>query len=178
MDITPYYWVLEENETCDVPVIKCNPNEYRVSYLSEEEVEQVAGKVPKILGNDLNKGIKNGQLCIGLKKNNTVVAFTFVEMNDFVFKKRLFRLNDNEAYLLNMWTFHEYRGKNLAPFLRYKSYHLLREKGIDLKYSISNFFNKSTIKFKNKLNAKHLNLYLSIVLFKKIYWNFKLKDFN
>ncbi len=178
IDIIPYYWVQEEFDPCTEPLIKGNIDEYDVKYLSKEEVISAASKVPKILGNDLIKGFNSGQLCVGLEYKNSVAAFNFVEFNTFNFHKRRFELKDNEAYLLNMWTFHEYRGRNLAPYLRYKSYQLLKEHRIDVKYSISNYFNKSTIKFKNKLNAKHLNLYLSIVLFKKIYWNFKLKDFK
>jgi len=178
LDIVPYYWVQEEYKPCDEPIIKGNADDFTVKYLNEDEVKLVASKVPKILGDDLIKGFSNGQLCVGLEHNKSIAAFNFIELNDFNFKRRRFKLNDNEAYLLNMWTFHEFRGKNLAPYLRYKSYLLLKEIGRDMKYSVSNYFNKSSIKFKNKLNANHLKLYLSIVIFKKIYWNFKLKDFN
>lgn len=178
IDIIPYYWVQEEFEPCDEPLIKGNIRDYKVRYLTKEEVTSVAKRVPKILGNDLIKGFNSGQLCVGLEHKNSVAAFNFIELNTFNFHKRRFQLIQNEAYLLNMWTFHEYRGRNLAPYLRFKSYELLKEHGIDVKYSISNYFNKSTIKFKNKLNAKHLKLYLSITLFKRMYWNFKLKDFK
>ena len=129
------------------------------------------------MGDELVKGFNNGQLCIGLEHEKNIAAYTFVELNDFTFNYRTFELKNNEAYLLNMWTFHGYRGRNLAPYLRYKSYQLLKEQGRDVKYSITNYFNKSSIKFKNKLNSKHLKFYLSIVLFKKYHWNFKLKEY-
>lgn len=178
IDILPYYWVLEEYKPCDEPLIKGNPNNFSVELLSKNEVISIASKVPKILGNDLIKGYSKGQLCIGLKHKSCIAAYNFVELNDFNFHKRLFKLKNNEAYLLNMWTMHEFRGRNLAPYLRYKSYQLLKKQGRDVKYSVTNYFNKSSIKFKNKLNSKHLELYLSITLFKKIYWNFKLKDYK
>ena len=95
-----------------------------------------------------------------------------------LFTTKTFRLKDNEAYLLNMWTFHAYRGKNLAPYLRHQSYRLLEKQGRTEKYSITQYFNKSSIKFKNKLNSKHLKLYLSIALFKKFYWNFCIKEYK
>ena len=178
IDITPYYWVQEEAEPCKEPVIKDNVKDYVLKYLTKEDIQLITSQVPKILGDDLIKGFNNGQLCIGLEHEQNIAAYTFVELNDFTFNKRRFKLKDNEAYLLNMWTFHDYRGRNLAPYLRYKSYQLLKEKGRDVKYSVTNYFNKSSIKFKNKLNSKHLKLYLSIVLFKKYYWNFKLKENN
>lgn len=178
VDISPYYWVEEEYEPCEKPVIKGNSENFKLKCLNEEEVVEIANKVPNILGNSLIQNFKKGQLCIALECNNSIAAFNFAELNDFNFNKRQFKLKQNEVYLLNMWTFHEFRGRNLAPYLRYMSYQLLKKQGREIKYSISNYFNKSSIKFKNKLNAKHLKLYLSIVLFKKVYWNFKLKDFK
>lgn len=178
VDITPYYWVQEEAEPCKEPIIKGNTKDFVIKYLTKEDVQLIATQVPKTLGDDLIKGFENGQLCVGLEHENNIAAYTFVELNDFTFNYRTFELKNNEVYLLNMWTFHGYRGRNLAPYLRYKSYQLLKDQGRDVKYSVTNYFNKSSIKFKNKLNSKHLKLYLSIVLFKKYHWNFKLKEYN
>ncbi|RLD30030.1 MAG: hypothetical protein DRI75_01365 [Bacteroidetes bacterium] len=178
LDITPYYWVQEEIEECQEPVIKGDPNEYIFRYLNFDEVILIANKVPNRFGRNLINGFKNGQLCIGLEHNNNIAAYMFIELNDFTFNHRTFKLKNNEAYLLNMWTFHSYRGKNLAPYLRYQSYQLLKEQGRHIKYSITDYFNKSSIKFKNKLNSKHLKLFISIELFKKLQWNFVLKKFT
>jgi hypothetical protein len=178
IDIKPYYWVQEDAKPCKEPVIKGDVEDFIVKYMSKEDVQIIASQVPKILGDDLINGFNKGQLCIGLEHENKIVAYTFVKLNDFTFNNRQINLRNNEAYLFNMWTFHEYRGRNLAPYLRFKSYQLLKEQGREVKYSITNYFNKSSIKFKNKLNAEHLKLYLSIALFKKIYWNFKLKEFK
>jgi len=175
IDITPYYWVQEETEPCSEPIIKDDAT-YTVRYLNQEELKKVCNLKP---GEDYDKmmeGVEKGQLIIGLETNHKIAAYTFVELNDFDFKGRKFELGPHEAYLLNMWTFHEYRGKNLAPYLRYQTYRLLQEKGLSTKYSITNYLNKSSIKFKNKLNSKHLFLYLSIVLFKRYKWNFKLRN--
>ena len=100
-----------------------------------------------------------------------------VSLNDFIYKKTTSTFADNEAYLLNMWTFDAYRGKNLAPYLRYQCYLLLNNMGKDVSYSVTAYFNKSSIRFKNKLNAKHLKLYMYVGLFKKYHWNFLLKEY-
>jgi hypothetical protein len=76
-----------------------------------------------------------------------------------------------------MYTFEAYRGKNLAPYLRYHSYKLLEDQGIDKLYSISAYFNKSSLKFKQKLNAQHLQLLLHVGLFKRFHWNYTLKTY-
>jgi hypothetical protein len=176
-DIKPYYWVQEETEECKEPKIKGDCSEYSVRYLNYDEVYLIASNVTNNYGKDLIKGFNNGQLCIGLEYENEIAAYSFIELNDFSFNHRIFKLKNNEAYLLNMWTFNSHRGKNLAPYLRYHCYQLLKEKGVDVKYSITEYFNKSSIKFKKKLNSKHLNLFLSIVLFKKYHWNFMLKKY-
>lgn len=176
-DIKPYYWVREEIEACKEPQIKGNTKDYLIRYLNYDEVCFIANNVTSNLGKDLITGFNRGQLCVGLEYKGKIAAYTFIELNDFSFNNRVFKLKRNEAYLLNMWTFHSYRGRNLAPYLRYQCYKLLKGRGIDVKYSITEYFNKSSIKFKKKLNSKHLSLFLSIVILKKYYWNFRLKEF-
>jgi len=93
------------------------------------------------------------------------------------FTPHFIRLKNNEAYLFSMYTMHEFRGKNLAPYLRYKSYECLRKLGKDTFYSVSEYFNYSTLKFKKKLNAKNLKLILYIELFKKFRRSITLRKF-
>lgn len=177
-DFRPYYWVQEEFTPCKEPVIKGDASTYKVKFLNLEELTIISKNLPEQLAIEVIDSFKKGQLCIGLEFDNKIAAYTFVETNDFVFNHKKFELKNNEAYLLNMWTFHDFRGKNLAPYLRYQAYKLLEKQGRDVKYSITEYFNKSSIKFKTKLNSKHLKLVLSIILFKKYYWNFLLKEYN
>lgn len=178
IDIDPYYYVLEEAEPCKEPIIKGNPEEYNLRYLNIDEVKLLISDRPKVFFKEMIEGLKKGQQCIGLEHNGEIAAYMFIELNDFNFHKKTFKLKDNEAYLLNMWTFHKYRRKNLAPYLRYQSYRILEKQGRNIKYSITQYFNKSSIKFKKKLNSKHLKLYISIVLFKKYHWNFILREYK
>jgi hypothetical protein len=177
IEIVPYYWVREGISGYDSPEIKENPSEYSIKSLNLEEVILISSSIPGFHKQEMLDGFNNGQLCVGLMHNNKCAAFMFIELNDFVYKNRTFKLADNEAYLLNMWTFDSYRGKNLAPYLRYQCYLLLNNMGRDVSYSITVYFNKSSIRFKKKLNAKHLKLYMYVGLFKKYHWNFLLKDY-
>jgi hypothetical protein len=70
-----------------------------------------------------------------------------------------------------------HRGKNLAPYLRYKSYEILKELGRDKIYSASDSFNSPAIRFKEKLNAKKLKLILFVKIFNRIQWSFTLKSY-
>ncbi len=177
IDIAPYYWVQEGISGYDPPEIKGNASEYSIKYLNLEEVTQISGSVPGFHKQEMLDGFNNGQLCVGLMHQKECAAYMFIELNDFIFKNRTFKLADNEAYLLNMWTFDPYRGMNLAPYLRYQCYILLNEMGRDTTYSITAYFNKSSIRFKKKLNSKNLKLYLYIILFKKYHRNFLIKNY-
>ena len=177
IEIDPYYWVQEGISGYDSPEIKGNPLEYSIKYLNLEEVTLISGSVPGFHKQEILDGFNNGQLCVGLMRNNEYAAYMFIELNDFIYKNRTLKLAHNEAYLLNMWTFDAYRGKNLAPYLRYQCYLLLNNMGRDVSYSITAYFNKSSIRFKKKLNVKNLKLYMHVGLFKKYHWNFLLKEY-
>lgn len=177
LDITPYYWVQEGINNVKPPEIQENTSDFALKHLSLEEVKFVCNKIPGWNKQKIIEDFNNGQICIGLQCKSEIAAFMFIELKDFIFKNRIFKLNDNEAYLLNMWTFDSYRGKNLAPYLRYQSYLLLEEMGRDTPYSFSAYFNKSTLKFKKKLKAKNLKLFMFFVLFKKYHWNFVIRNY-
>ncbi|MGK0307809.1 MAG: hypothetical protein ACI8RP_000765 [Urechidicola sp.] len=126
---------------------------------------------------DLLTDLKNGEICVGLKNKGAIAAYMFIKQKPFIFRKRQFNLKLSESYLHSMYTFEAYRGKNMAPYLRYHSYKLLEKEGVTSYFSVSEYFNKSTIKFKKKLNSKPKKLYLSLVLFKKWTMNFTLKSY-
>ncbi len=177
-DIEPYYWVREEATPCEEPKIKDDKSKYSIRLLNVDEFLLLDVLQSPEESETMINGLKNGQLCVGLECDGEIAAFTFAELNSFEYKGRTFELQPNEAYLLNMWTFHKHRGKGLAPYLRWETYRLLDERGKNVKYSITNYFNKSSIKFKNKLNTENILLYLNILLFKKYNWNFTLKKYN
>lgn len=177
VDIMPYYWVEEEHTRSEKPVIKTDIH-FVFKSLNAAEIDSIKTKSDSINQNKIIQSLADGQECVGLLSNNDVAAYMFVELKDFTFKNHLFKIRENEAYLLNMFTFEEFRGKNLAPYLRYLCYRELENRGIDKKYSISNYFNKSAIRFKEKLNSKPLKLYINIELFKKVQWHFLFKKLS
>lgn len=178
LDFMPYYWVKEEVTPITPPKIKDNPEGYAVSYFGYSEIDIIQQRIRGIGHKNLKKNLENGQTCIGIKRYDDIVAYMFIQNNDLNFRGKSFELKSNEGYLKDMYTFESYRGKNMAPYLRYQGYCLLKEKGIDTKYSISEYFNKPTIRFKKKLNSIHLALYLSIKLFKRYQWTIKLRNYS
>lgn len=178
IDIMPYYWVKEEVHKCEEPQIKGAVADYKLRKLNLEELVLICKDIDNFILDDLYEDFENCDICIGLENNKEIAAYMFIGLNDFTFKHRKLQILENEAYLFNMWTFHSFRGRNLAPYLRYKSYELLNEMGRDTKYSITEYFNKSSIKFKNKLNSKHLQLFLYVELFGKVKKHFLIKSYT
>lgn len=175
IDICPYYLELEGLDQAIPPLIKGDQKSFTTVLMDTEEIVSIY----KTLGwntAELRKSLEGGQQCIGLKNGEDTAAVMVMQLEEFSYKKKTIPLKANEAYLENMYTFQSYRGKNLAPYLRYQSYLLLQEQGKDVCYSVTEYFNKSSLKFKKKLNAEHLRFYLHINLFKKWHRSFLLKD--
>jgi hypothetical protein len=177
IDIMPYYWVQEEASLSQKPLIKTDSQDFIFKSLNNEDIKLILEKSDTINEKKIIQSLDKKQECVGLKFGNQIAAYMFIELNDFIFNNRTFKIKENEAYLLNMFTFEIYRGKNLAPYLRYCCYRYLENRNIMVKYSISNYFNKSAIKFKKKLNSKHIRLYVNIELFKRLQWHFALKKY-
>ncbi len=118
-----------------------------------------------------------GNKCLGLKYKDDLASFMFINLTDCDFTLSILPLKEDEAYLTFMYTLKAYRGKNLAPYLRYKSYEILKKMGRDKIYSVSVLSNSSAIRYKEKLNAKNLRLILYIELFKKLKWSFNLRSY-
>jgi len=180
IDIEAYYWVKEGSKEIVPPTIKGNPSHFDIKKLTYEETKEALIKSSGMHGHleNLKINFDNGQSCIALTIKEKIAAYMFIETKDFIFRHKLFKLKENEVYLLNMYTYESFRGQNCAPYLRYKCYHLLKDQGIKNIYSISAYFNKSSIKFKRKLNAVNLKLFLSFELFNIISKTFLLKTYK
>ena len=177
LDFMPYYWVEEYTSPLTPPQIRGEDKNFEMSIFGETEINYIKNTIIGIEQKDLLTDLKNGEICIGLKNNDEIAAYMFIKCKPFTFRKRDFNLIPTESYLHSMYTFEDYRGKNIAPYLRYHSYKYLEKENITTYYSISEYFNKSTIKFKEKLNSKPKKLYLTIVLFKKWHANFTVKSY-
>ncbi len=177
-DLDPYYWVEEGFTDYEIPKIKGSQNDYVVTNLSLDEIHSIR---KNIIGSGPVSDLPifhDKQLGIGIKHKGDIAAFMLIELNDFWYHKRRIRLKDNEAYLFHMYTFEKHRGKNLAPYLRYHSYLMLKNLGKDRIFSITQYFNKSSKNFKKKLHAKNRQLFINISLFNKVQNYVLLRDYT
>lgn len=122
--------------------------------------------------------LANGWLCLGLRHNGEIVAYTWCNLRKCDSSLLTFPLKEDEAYLTYAYTFKSYRGKNLAPYLRYELYKYLSELGRKTFFSITEFFNVSAILFKRKLRAKPVKFYLLIYFSEKLRWTLLLRIYK
>lgn len=178
LDFEPYYWELEGGSLGNPPEIRGNSDEFSLVFLQPSEIRELCLQIPGYNMEPLEKSLLRDPTCIGLKTTDgKIAAYMLIDTDTYSFKNTSVPLKANEAYLQSMWTFHEYRGRNLAPYLRYKSYELMQAEGRNQLYSVTSYFNKSSLRFKEKLGMKHHSLRMSIVLFRKFFWDFRLKSF-
>jgi len=166
IEFTPYIIFREGTNVTDIPVINGNADEYSTVILGPEHMKTLSEIDTGFSEAELLSQLDNDQKCIGIIHKGGIAAYMWMNFRELSYKATLIRLKDNEAYLWNMYTQESYRGRNLAPYLRYKSYGMLREMGRDVIYSISDSFNSPAIKFKEKLNAERVKEMLYVKLLK------------
>ena len=177
--IIPYYLMkeclLDEDELNIQPGLQS----LDIKVLSLSEIVALAGH-PEVLEREeeLRQRHQAGCLCLGLRQKNEILAYTWCDLRYFQLKRARYELKESEAYLFDMRTFSAYRGKNLAPYLRYQLYKYLLQRGYSGFYSVSVLFHTSSMKFKTKLGAKRERFYLYISFLDRFYVNVPLKTYG
>lgn len=177
LDIMPYYLFNASLQSVDSPTVKINDLDLKLTVFGESEINFIKNSIIGIEDKYLLEYIRDGETCMGLKHLNEIVAYQFIRRQSFYFRKRYFNLGESDSYLHSVYVFEKYRGKNIASYLRYHSLNLLEKENIENYYSISEYFNKSAIRYQRKSNVKKVKLYLSLILFKKWTMNFTLRSF-
>ena len=178
VDIMPYYWFTTTLEFIKPQNIKGEELDLKLSVFEKTEINTVKNAIIGIKEKKMLVDLQNGDTCIGFKHGTEIVAYSFIRRKSFNFRNRYFHLDEKDCYFHSTYVFEKYRGKNIAPYLRYKCLSVLEKEDFRCYHSISEYFNKSAIKFQKKLNAKPAHLFLCIRLFKKVTWNFRLKSYT
>jgi len=177
--ITPYYITQEflsnEVELNLEPKLKPAVG----GFLSISEIERMYSRPEiKSLAGEIRNWRDDNCLCFALRHNEEIVAYMWCNLSRCNINFFPLPLKDDEAYLFGARTLSAYRGKNLAPFLRYQLYKSLNMMRRTKFYSITEYFNSPAVGFKKKLGAKHIKLCLYFGLFNKCLWNFTLIEYQ
>ncbi|MFM1878452.1 MAG: hypothetical protein RLZZ241_1318 [Bacteroidota bacterium] len=166
INLDPYVITVESLKFTSLPEIKDDASLYVVKQVDDDVIREIFEKMRWHTG-ELNTILALEHFSFVLYKQEQVAAFMMAWVNQYCYKTKLFKLESHQAYLDSMFTFDEFRGKNLAPYLRYKCYELLTEKGYTEYLSITQYFNYSSLKYKAKINAKYKGLYLYMGFFNR-----------
>jgi len=127
---------------------------------------------------ELTKRLKEGKRCYGAKIEGRIAAFTWADLREFGTRTRRFLLQEDEAYLFDAYTLPGHRGKGLAPVVRYYAYERLEDMGKKRLYSITDFFNVPSLRFKKKLGAKIIELRMLFLVFNRKIFDIRLRKFD
>jgi hypothetical protein len=178
--IIPYYIFQEFLHDEHQLNLKPDLDLFEVCVLGPPGMKTIASNPEVVESEDiLLERLANGSICLGLLHNNDIAAYTWCNLNKCQYHPTLdIALKKDEAYLYDARTFKAYRGKNIAPYLRYRLYKYLTKIGRTKFYSYTVVFNASAVNFKRKLKAKPTRLYVSIIIFNRYRFNMLLKDYG
>ena|GEM_PF-402135 len=177
IQILPFYLVEERLSEEVAPAFEKGFEDLEIVPLGPEEMETVArARDHRFSREELLERLKRGNQCLGVMQQGSLAAFTWADLSECSSEWWRLPLKDNEAYLFDAYTLEEFRGKGIAPYMRYASYLALNQMGRDRFYSVSEVFNAPSLRFKERLKAKLLSLWVSVQLFRRYRWTWKLRD--
>jgi len=141
--------------------------DYSFSAFGPEEMRIIASLAPWRPAAMTLARLDEGKRCFGIKHQGQIAGFVWCNLTECTYPWHKVPLRDNEVYLFDQFTLEAFRGMNIAPYLRYRTYGALREMGRDTFYSVTHRFNRSAVRFKRKLGARFVWLGLGINLFGK-----------
>lgn len=165
--IVPYYWIEEGGEQADLARLEA-AQEYTFRLLDDSDLQSLAALEPGLSPEELLSRRRPGKLCYGALYRGEVAALNWIDLERCDFIARPYVLAANEAYLSTMYTRLAFRGRNLAPHLRRRSYEMLEGMGRSKFFSVSDVLSPAAIGFKKKLGARFVFFALYIRLFGRI----------
>lgn len=168
IDLMPFY-LFEEGPVDGLDFPPPVPGS-EVRFLSRAEVSSLcrSAEVPDKEA-ELLARMDEGCGCLALIHRGAVAAYMWYHPR----KAREYGLRlparDDLAVLFDARTMTACRGHNAAPYLRTEMYRRLRERGCSLFLSSSHALNSSAVRFKQKLQARRLGLYLGMRVWRSDY---------
>ncbi|MGD0822340.1 MAG: GNAT family N-acetyltransferase [Desulfomonilia bacterium] len=159
--------------------IKMNADEFNLLLLGSLDMKQVS-ETPGVKETEeiLLERLERGWLCLGLMCGTRIIAHMWCNTRECDSNLYPFLLDHDEAYLSNALTVEEYRGRGIAPYLRLQFYKHLHGMGCYKIYSITEYFNISAMRFKQKLGAKPILLLVKVYFLNKYSVNILLKRYK
>lgn len=177
--IEPFHLFVEVVGSARPPHLESGFENYEIGFLEASDMGAIA-RIPgrNYSEDELLRQLKEGKRCLGIRYRGEIVAFTWFNLKECTFERQgLFPLRENEAHLFDAYTTESFRGKNLAPYIRYRCYEELAKLGRERCYSVTVVFNTPAVRFKQKLGARVLELRVFVELLKRWHFHARLKRY-
>lgn len=180
INVIPYYWIEEGCHEVSLSPLREESN-FTFEFLDASALKAILSIKTQVfpkrrLEHWLEK-LQEGCLCFGVKYDNEYVGWTWIKLDEGGFEGKSVPLESHEAYLYDIFTIDQFRGRNIAPHLRERTYEVLKSMGKNKFYSASDLLNEPALRFKRKLRAEVRWLVLCIILFRKYRWHWKIKTY-
>jgi hypothetical protein len=94
------------------------------------------------------KNLSTGIICYAVRYKDDIASHMWYDPFRCSYQHLNFKLKENEAHLYDAFTYDEYKGKSIAPYLRQYLYRKLASQGRTKLYSITEYNDISSIMFK------------------------------
>lgn len=176
LDINPYYLIREGIQAHNMDSSN-SAVDFSSAVLSPQDLPALAACTDWATLERLQDRLDRGHLCVVLKFGEQLAGYTWADFDEVNDAACDYDLRPDEAYLYDAFIVPEHRGRSLAPYMRLECYKHLRQAGRHTFYSISDYFNTPAIRFKQKLHAEKIRLYLRIKVGPYELWQWVLKDY-
>jgi GNAT superfamily N-acetyltransferase len=177
LDINLYYLVREGVQAPDM-VWPDLAVDFSSALITLEDLSAVAAFTDWVTVKGLQDRLDKGHLGVVLKDGDQVAGYAWADFDEVNDIDCDYVLQPGEAYLYDAFIAPDYRGHGLASNLRFECYKRLRRAGKHTFYSISSYFNTPAIRFKQKLQAEFIRLYLRLKVGGHVVCQCVLKDYG
>jgi hypothetical protein len=182
LTVVPFYLFrersIEKRKNTILP--RMDIQDLKVGRLGPEDMKAIAAEArgAKYTEEALLKRLDDGWMCFGIQYSSRVIAWFWSYPYSCNSPLLGFPLREKEAYVTDLWTIEEFRGRNLAPYLRQKFYVHHYDTGYETIYAIMEYFNITALAYEKRLGFQPLSLHLQFILFKKFRFTIRLKQYE
>ena len=125
--IEAHYWTQEGLAKAAPSGWERDLEDYRFSTFGPEEMQTIASLVPWRPAAMTQAWLDEGRRCFGIKHRGQIAAYVWCNLTECMYPWHKVPLADNEVYLFDQFTLDAFRGRNIAPYLRHRTYGALRD---------------------------------------------------
>jgi GNAT superfamily N-acetyltransferase len=157
-------------------------NEYKVNVriAQSSDISFLKHNFAKFKGEKADKRLNLGHLCFVAEKNGNIVHYTWVAFEEIHLKKlnRKLQMESDAAYIYDVYTLPEYRGRGISSTVYAKIFEYLLEKGFKRAYCLISSNNYPSLRVAEKTGLRNIGEITLIGFFKLRKSIFKSKTFE